>query len=116
MNGALLLLGAAIVVPLGVFEVRREWRNWRRAQQPFRGTPLREDTAPFDVPMPALGRRISTPSPVDVRDGVWHHPNGSRYWIGLDLASGNDLCSEHGGNSYAADDQSSCGTIGGLSE
>ena len=117
MNAALLLLGAAIVVPFAGFEARRKWRDWCRAQQPFRGTPLREDTPPSDLmPAPMLAPRISTPSPTDVRDGVWHHPSGATYWVGLDLASGDDLCSGHGNDTYAADDQSSCGTIGGLSE
>lgn len=117
MNGALLLLGAAVVVPLAAFEIRRKWLDWLRAQQPFRGTPLREDVAPFEM-TPALmpAARISTPSPVAVRDGVWHHPSGATYWVGLDLASGDDLCSGHGSDAYAADDYSSCGTIGGLSE
>lgn len=117
MNAAFLMLGAAIVAPLAAFEVRRKWLDWQRAQQPFRGTPLHDGVKPYDPkPLPMLERRISTPSPVDVRDGVWHHPSGRAYWVGLDLASDDDLWSEHGTGSYAADDHSSCGTIGGLSE
>lgn len=116
MNSAILVLGAAIVAPFAAVEACRKWRDWQDARQPFRGTSLREDTPPFDAPVPVLERRISTPSPTDVRDGVWHHPSGATYWVGLDLAAGDDLCSGHVDDTYAADDHSSCGTIGGLSE
>lgn len=117
MNAAFLLLGAAIATPLAAFEVRRKWLDWRRAQQPFRGTPLHDGAKPYEPKaVPCITRPITTPSPVVVRDGVWHHPSGQTYWVGPDLAAGDDLCSEHGTGFYAAADHSSCGTIGGLSE
>lgn len=117
MNAAIVLLAGSAIGSVFVFEACRKWRKWRRAQQPFRGTPLHDGVMAYEpVAVPRLTRPIHTPSPVDVRDGVWHHPSGQAYSVGLDLATGDDLCSEHGTKSYAADDQSSFGTIGGVSE
>jgi hypothetical protein len=117
MNAAILLLAGSAIGSVVVFEARRKWRDWRRAQQPFRGTPLHDGVKPYEAtPQPMLVRRDTTPSPVDVRDGIWHHPSGQAYWVGLDLATGDDLCVEHDAASYCADDQSSFGTIGGVSE
>lgn len=42
--------------------------------------------------------------------------SGNRVWVGLDLASGKDICVVHDGTTYRVVDPSSFGTIGELSE
>jgi hypothetical protein len=45
-----------------------------------------------------------------VRD--WRvRPGGDTVWVGVDLASGKDICVVHVGTNYRAVDHSSCGTI-----